>query len=1284
MGTNRFPFSRPHARPAGKSSEFVVCVYALRVSTRLWSPDGPQIEKRSQQKQRQTTMDRSKVLRFIYALWLTLCVTLMLKLTAVSTSATSRRQKRTANNREYNGRATANRRRDLLLYALSAHAEDLSYLNYSNEEEFLAAYSRKEIHRDNELSLADRTHTLHSAFPPFPESLRKRNLKRLREMFQHSYDSYMIHGYPAAEVRPISCAPGRFDLIRLQALTLIDTLDTLVILSNYTEFARSVERLRNLHEWEPIFDVDQNVSLFETNIRVLGGLLSAHQLAISHLANRVWKDDVFTKTGTVSWGYRGGQELEICPVDGPHDPNCEVEALLVNWNHILKNPLLQVCYLDQAPPNRTRHASYWVYDGYLLKMAQDLGDRLLPAFETQTGIPYGTVNLMNGVPKGETTIASLAGGGTLSLEFELLSRLTQDERYGNAAKLASRALFMRASQLNLFGKHVDVESGQWTETMSGIGSNSDSFLEYLVKHYILFPDDADFWYMFLNSYHGVFNNSRAGEWYVDVDMNFGVQGHSKKVLESLMAFYPGMQVLLGEIAPAARSLNSFFMVREYLGYLPERFNFGGWKVDAGRGAGKHPLRPELLESCYFVHQASKGMISRNDTDSSGWLWAATYALDKLNVSHSPCGYAGIMDLNPHTTGKLNNSDDLHFMDEMPSFFLTETLKYLYLTFDNDNILHTDDDRQWVFTTEAHPIHFVAKGEKKERFGSQVESLKVLLNNKLRGVKKAISTKLSMRDEKWTDKSAKNPYMGKIHDVMKQALKLRQNVKDSSNHERLNFHERRLVSPFVPPGRPGGFDKDAKLDSNIAHLALTNLGIGQGMLLRKACPNVYSSDLFWLHALNGGAVDYSEVYVTVSLDDETHHPNYFTLLGAGEALGMYGSGVYLKPVRENVCPIAFEDTHMDTHLEAHLEPVLDDVGEENEQEPKVINVGTHLGNFRITPFPKGDGFFIEHVDSGESIVTTFLRGAGAEQDFIMTYASFPKEAEDESERLKDESLQKTSVRKLMGAFGQVPADPEAELEDERKVVIGDFQGNSFSCDVEVVEYFEDDDGGGEIVLARYPCAPAMFGSTHIAALKKGDGIRVEATAKPPSDNDKHGCQRELKLDEEGNRRENVKLSSDRTIQFVERGICSFYSKSVNQMSDSDGVVIINDQHELFVMSNGDEEKLQLEPDKVPTTVLMTNLDGLDLLSKLDIDADDEETDIVVRISVSRQETTVDLSAGKEVYFPVLAGYDGGLKVFSRSGWGIQATPVENGGRVEWQINLLRHEATEAQANPVSPA
>lgn len=78
-------------------------------------------------------------------------------------------------------------------------------------------------------------------------------------------------------MKPISCTGGKFDLIKIPLVTLIDTLDTLVVLQNYSEFKRAV----NLIDKEmPSFDFDVNISVFETTIRILGGLVSAHLMAI--------------------------------------------------------------------------------------------------------------------------------------------------------------------------------------------------------------------------------------------------------------------------------------------------------------------------------------------------------------------------------------------------------------------------------------------------------------------------------------------------------------------------------------------------------------------------------------------------------------------------------------------------------------------------------------------------------------------------------------------------------------------------------------------------------------------------------------------------------------------------------------------------------------------------------------------------------------------------------------------------------------------------------------------
>jgi mannosidase alpha-like ER degradation enhancer 2 len=79
-------------------------------------------------------------------------------------------------------------------------------------------------------------------------------------------------------LKPISCEGGDFDLIKIPLVTLIDTLDTLAIMGDHFEFRRAVQL--GIEYLEGNFNYDVNVSVFETTIRLLGGLLSAHLLAI--------------------------------------------------------------------------------------------------------------------------------------------------------------------------------------------------------------------------------------------------------------------------------------------------------------------------------------------------------------------------------------------------------------------------------------------------------------------------------------------------------------------------------------------------------------------------------------------------------------------------------------------------------------------------------------------------------------------------------------------------------------------------------------------------------------------------------------------------------------------------------------------------------------------------------------------------------------------------------------------------------------------------------------------
>ena len=88
-------------------------------------------------------------------------------------------------------------------------------------------------------------------------------------MFRHAYDSYMYNAFSSSELKPLSCKPGLFKLVCIPALTLIDSLDTLLIMGNHTEFARGVERLCLLDNkmklntvWEKGSDHGENPNLY--------------------------------------------------------------------------------------------------------------------------------------------------------------------------------------------------------------------------------------------------------------------------------------------------------------------------------------------------------------------------------------------------------------------------------------------------------------------------------------------------------------------------------------------------------------------------------------------------------------------------------------------------------------------------------------------------------------------------------------------------------------------------------------------------------------------------------------------------------------------------------------------------------------------------------------------------------------------------------------------------------------------------------------------------------------
>lgn len=450
-------------------------------------------------------------------------------------------------------------------------------------------------------------------------------------LFHHGFDDYMEYAFPEDELRPLSCSGrgsdksnpknlGINDVCGDFSLTLIDSLDMLAVMNDQIGFEKGV---RNVID-TVTFDVDSKVQIFEVTIRVLGGLLSAHQYATMPLLN-----------ATVGW-----------------------------------------------------------YKGELLDLALDLGHRLLPAFESPSGIPYPRINLRHGMSRfgsEESTENCAAGAGSLVLEFAVLSQLTGLEVFEQVATRAFKAVWARRLELGLVGNTIDAQTGLWTTYYTSVGAGIDSFYEYALKAWVLLGDEY-FYDVWMQSHISITNNLADSEEFYYRNINARTGFLVSNYIDSLSAFYSGLLVLAGEVEQAIKSHLVYHSLWTRFHAIPERFNFVSRQVEIPW----YPLRPEFIESTYFLYRATKDPF---------YLSVGRQVLDDLKGLKQSCGFAG-----------LGNVVTRSLDDRMESFMLSESLKYLYLLFDEEHVLNRLDSN-WVFTTEGHPVFLQPIFRKSQDFTS---------------------------------------------------------------------------------------------------------------------------------------------------------------------------------------------------------------------------------------------------------------------------------------------------------------------------------------------------------------------------------------------------------------------------------------------------------------------------------------------------------------------------------------------------------------------------------------
>ncbi|PHH82935.1 hypothetical protein CDD82_4258 [Ophiocordyceps australis] len=486
------------------------------------------------------------------------------------------------------------------------------------------------------------------------------------EAFNHSWTGYYRHAFPHDTLRPLS--NGFEDDRAAWGVTVVDALSTAIVMQNPTIVNQMLDHIAKV-DFSTTARPNDEISVFETNIRYLGGLLSGYDL--------------------------------------------------------LKGPMMNLV-ADQGRVDM------------LLRQAKSLGDTLSIAFDTPSGIPDPKLVLNPTKRISGSKRNNLAEVGTLILEWTRLSDALGDAKYAQLAE-RTQSYLLRPSGIpgpwpGLLGFTVSVDDGSFLDDIGGWSGGTDSFYEYLIKMYqydpVAYGEYKDRWVAAADStmqFLASHPTTRPGLTYLAQ-----YHGQQKISSSSHLASFAGGNFILGGallnenkykafgLALAESYFNNYAM--EPVGIGPETFRWVDDKLSPDDDNNKPPpqnqeafykqagfynesptyiLRPETIESLYYAYRL---------TGDRKWQDMAWAAFERIQMAcRAGSAYAELSDVTQPNSGA--------FFDEMQSFWMAETLKYLYLIFAPESEVQLQlqnggvGSSRFVYNTEAHPLRVRGLAEK---------------------------------------------------------------------------------------------------------------------------------------------------------------------------------------------------------------------------------------------------------------------------------------------------------------------------------------------------------------------------------------------------------------------------------------------------------------------------------------------------------------------------------------------------------------------------------------------
>ncbi|KAG8997169.1 hypothetical protein FRB93_000455 [Tulasnella sp. JGI-2019a] len=494
--------------------------------------------------------------------------------------------------------------------------------------------------------------------PGPPSEKWERRAQEVKDAFIHAYRGYEAYAFPADELLPLT--RGGANYFNGWGVTTVDSLDTMWMMGLKNEYQRGVEHVERTQYGKH----DGTVPFFETSIRYFGGILSAYAKSNNSL---------------------------------------------------------------------------------LLQKADELGAALLPAFDSNSGLPFWGVNPKTGNTEEHwgPEIVILAEMGSCQMEYKYLAHLTGKREYFDKMEKIMNLMRVHQSYLatDLISVFFSTTRGMPVGTHFSVGALADSAYEYLLKQYLMTnKTEKKTMEMYLRATKGIIENllyisyERQLLFVTDID---GYPSQPSYIFEHLSCFLPGLFALGAHTLslPATQKQLHLWIAEGlantcYLTYMDQRSSLGPDEMQfwmnsekwypkykkwlksssARRASGNLPpgvvkeprvekqlsrrdysnrkhtylLRPETVESFFILYRVTGEEKWR---DRGYDIFRAIQDMTKTEF-----GYASIMGIDTAQPTQ---------MDSMPSYFLAETLKYLWLLFAEDDGEY--DLNQVIFNTEAHPL-----------------------------------------------------------------------------------------------------------------------------------------------------------------------------------------------------------------------------------------------------------------------------------------------------------------------------------------------------------------------------------------------------------------------------------------------------------------------------------------------------------------------------------------------------------------------------------------------------